>query len=202
MAAQPGIVRAAALSPARLAGLALLLTAAWIAFQGAYVYDGAWRGLVRASSEFSLPEALRADLPLLPVGRGYDGQFYRVIAHDPWPPFSLDPSMDAPSVRRQRIPVPALARVLAAGQAAWQARKRETPALLALPFLGLALLLGAPEALGSPYAYRRSLGPVFATVLWTGAAQRAWWFAAAVPACAGVAAYSAAALLRGLGWGT
>lgn len=383
MAAQPGVVRAAALSPARLAGIALLLVAVWVAFQSACVYDGQWRGLFRASAEFSLPEALRADLPLLPAGRGYDGQFYRVIAHDPWPPFSLDSSMDAPSVRRQRILVPALAWLLAAGRAswidpaylgvilasiaagvywtarwfeqrgrapawgmlflaappalasvdrmmvdatllalfvaaaaawerrhwgwmilalalasltretgvllaagaaaglmlqrewkpacaaalsalpglgwmafltatlgqafaqadkqflfpgllravmtpesgaplplqalnvlgllsipvclglaAWLAWRRETLALLALPFLGLALLLGAPEALGNPYAYSRSLGPVFALVLWTGAAERAWWFAAALPAFAGVAAYSAAAFLRGLGWGT
>jgi hypothetical protein len=383
MAAQSGFVRAFPLTPARVALAALLLIAAWMAFQGAFVYGGQWRGLFHASAEFPLPGALREDLPVHPAGRGYDGQLYRVIARDPWPPFQLDASLDAPSVRRQRILVPALAWLLAAGQGPWidaafvlvvwfsagagvfwtarwfavcgrapawgllflitpsavasvdrmlvdatllacfaaaavlwQQRRwawlavvlalasltretgiliaagaatglllqrewkpaaaaalaalpallwmayltmvfgpavtaahkrfllpglwhalttpeagaplplhllnavgllmlpvclvltarwawtREPLALLAMPFLAVALMLGAADILGNPYAYGRALGPVFALVLWTGAAQRSWWTAAAaLPVCAGPAAYSAAALLRGLGWG-
>lgn len=116
--------------------------------------------------------------------------------------FLMNPESSAPLPLQALNLLGLLTIPICLGLAVWLAWRKETLALLALPFLGLAILLGAPEALGNPYAYGRSLGPVFALVLWTGAAQRAWWFAAALPAFAGVAAYSAAALLRGLGWGT
>ena len=50
---------------------------------------------------------------------GYDGQFYRLLAHDPLL-LHTDPAFfDAPALRARRILTPALAHVLALGRAAW-----------------------------------------------------------------------------------
>jgi hypothetical protein len=90
-----------------------------MAFQARYVYGGDWSGLFYASAERTFAEELRRDVYVRPAGRGYDGQQYRAIAHDPWPPFRLNFSLDSPAFRRQRMLVPSLAWCLALGRPEW-----------------------------------------------------------------------------------
>ena len=80
-------------------------------------FGGDWTALFVTSAERELPLGLKA------YGfhgtMGYDGQFYRVLAHDP---LLLDTELsffDAPALRWRRILTPALAWVLAFGRQGW-----------------------------------------------------------------------------------
>jgi hypothetical protein len=106
-------------SPWRAALLAGALCFAWMAFQARALYGGNWTGLFYLSADRTTAEELARGAYLRPAGRGYDGQFYRAIAHDPWPPFRLDSQLDAPAYRRQRMLVPTLAWLAALGRAEW-----------------------------------------------------------------------------------
>lgn len=120
MAAEPGGVRAQGrLSAVRLALAATVLAWAWMAFQAGFVYGGNWTGLFYHSAELPLPAGLREGTYVRPALRGYDGQQYRVIAHDFLPPYQSNRSLDAPVLRRQRMLVPALAWALGAGRREW-----------------------------------------------------------------------------------
>lgn len=98
---------------------AAVLCFLWMAFQAHALYGGNWTGLFYASEERTVAEELRAGAYIRPAGRGYDGQQYRAIAHNPWPPFRLDSSLDSPAFRRQRMVVPTLAWCLALGRREW-----------------------------------------------------------------------------------
>lgn len=104
------------LQAAFAAGVSCLL---WMSFQVHTLYGGNWTGLFYASEERTVAEELRAGAYIRPAGRGYDGQQYRAIAHDPWPPFRLDSMLDSPVFRRQRMLVPSLAWCLALGRREW-----------------------------------------------------------------------------------
>lgn len=123
MGAEPGSFSAdppvAVVGPWQVALGALLLTWCWMAFQANLVYGGNWSGLFYISAEIPLPPELRDGVVTRPAFRGYDGQLYRVIAHDPWPPFQYNASLDLPTYRRQRVLVPALAWALALGRQDW-----------------------------------------------------------------------------------
>ena len=103
----------------QLALAATLLAWAWMAFQAQSAYGGNWTGLFYHSAELPLPAELRDGTYVRCAFHGYDGQQYRVIAHDIWPPFRANNSLDAPVLRRQRMLVPALAWILGLGRRAW-----------------------------------------------------------------------------------
>lgn len=123
MGAEPGSLGAepsvAAVRPWQVALGAVLLAWCWMAYQANLVYGGNWLGLFYISAEFPLAPELRDGVVMRPAFRGYDGQQYRVIAHDPWPPFQYNTSLDVPTLRRQRILVPASAWALALGRPGW-----------------------------------------------------------------------------------
>lgn len=98
--------------------LALVLAFGWQASTVQFNYGGDWSALFCAGERF----ANAPELP--PVYRfrnsfGYDGQVYRMIAHDPLFQRGLDRYIDSPRVRYRRILIPGLAHVLALGQTAW-----------------------------------------------------------------------------------
>ncbi len=136
-------------------GLAAAVVALALAAQTFTVYrnfGGDWTALFVTSAERDLPLGLRA-YRFHSTG-GYDGQFYRALAHDPLLR-RIDPSFfDAPELRWRRILTPSLAHVLALGRPGWI-----DGAYLAvtLAFLGLGVLwsarlcgsLGRPRMLGA-----------------------------------------------------
>ena len=75
-----------------------------------YNYQGNWSALFCTGSYFEAPplEEFRGTY-LFQGSFGYDGQFYRYIAHDPFLKRGLWKSVDAPQIRYRRILVPGLA---------------------------------------------------------------------------------------------
>jgi hypothetical protein len=97
------------------------------------IYRGEWSGLFCVGDRQKLPP----DLPppyLFVDSSGYDGQFYRLIAHDPLFRRGFARAVDAPRMRYNRILVPGLASLVAAGD-----DRLVEPAYLAvmLAFVGL-----------------------------------------------------------------
>jgi len=101
--------------------LALAAVAAALLFQCAAVhfqYAGQWTGLFHHGQRWKLPEELR-ETYRHPDLSGYDGQFYRLAAHDPFNRKGYSQYMDNPVYRRQRVLVPLLAWTAALGRPAW-----------------------------------------------------------------------------------
>jgi hypothetical protein len=98
-------------------------------------------------------------LYIFPNSYGYDGQFYRYVAHDPLFRRGFARSIDAPRLRYRRILVPGLAWLLAGGEDG-----RIDSAYIAV-VLGL-VLLGAywMSRVGVVIGYGPSLGLLFALV--------------------------------------
>lgn len=95
-------------------------------------FGGDWTALFVTASGRELPAGLEAYR--FQRTMGYDGQFYRVLAHDPLL-LHTDPAFfDAAALRWRRILTPALAYSLAFGQAAWI---DAAYLLVTLGFLGL-----------------------------------------------------------------
>jgi hypothetical protein len=93
---------------------ALALAGQFITVQ--FNYGGNWTGLFCTGSRFPVPAALAHEsIYVFPDSRGYDGQFYHYIAHDPWLRHGLASSLDAPRLRYRRILIPALAWLLSGG---------------------------------------------------------------------------------------
>jgi hypothetical protein len=95
------------------------LTLTWQALTVQANYAGHLTGLFRTGASTRVPPALAATTYRDPSRDGYDGQFYRFIAHDP----ALGPAtwaaLDGPVVRSRRILIPALAWLAAAGRQQW-----------------------------------------------------------------------------------
>ncbi|MDX2178282.1 MAG: hypothetical protein SFV18_01735 [Bryobacteraceae bacterium] len=109
----------------------------WLTLYVHGVFAGNWTGLFLHGKDFPLPP----DFPSVSKtyfidGPGYDGQFYRLIAHDPWLSKGYAASIDAPRIRYRRILVPALAWALALGNPAWI---EVTYVAVQLGFLGLGV---------------------------------------------------------------
>jgi hypothetical protein len=100
-------------TPVRVAILATLLAAAWMAFNAWGNYEGHLSGLFYTGTHVALPQELATYRVNDPAG--YDGQFYRLIAHDPLSRRGFDRYIDNPPLRWRRIGIPALAWLLAAG---------------------------------------------------------------------------------------
>ena len=98
---------------------AIAATLAVLSWQAATVhinYGGNWNALFMTGELYPVPPELGAHTYIFPGSRGYDGQFYRYVAHAPWFREDWAPYFDNPRLRYERILLPALAWVLAAGQ--------------------------------------------------------------------------------------
>jgi len=84
-----------------------------------YNYRGNWTALFCTGDASPVPPRLAAGTYVFKASRGYDGQYYRYVAHNPWARENWAEHFDAPRWRYVRIFVPALSWLLAAGQARW-----------------------------------------------------------------------------------
>jgi hypothetical protein len=103
---------------ARVATLAVALVFAWTAARIHYAYGGNWTAIFCTGTIFRVPPELEAGTYRFP-GAGYDGQFYRYLAHDPSLQRGYSRYVDSPQLRFRRVLVPVAAWVLAFGKSAW-----------------------------------------------------------------------------------
>ena len=96
--------------------LAAVLALLWQASTVHFNYGGNWTALFCTGDRQNVPPQLAANTYLFMLSQGYDGQFYRYVAHDPLLRKGLGQFMDAPSLRYRRILVPGLAFLMAGGQ--------------------------------------------------------------------------------------
>ena len=99
-----------------MAVLCVLAVFAWQALAVHYNYGGNWTGLYCIGSRFAQAPGLTERLWLFPDAYGYDGQFYHLIAHDPWQKRGFDRFVDNPRMRFRRILLPGLAHLSAGGR--------------------------------------------------------------------------------------
>lgn len=102
-----------------LGPLAALALFAWQAATVTFNYQGNWTALFCTGAVHPLPPALSAGTYIFANSTGYDGQWYRIIAHDPWLRQDLWRYIDDPQLRYRRILLPATAWLLALGRPAW-----------------------------------------------------------------------------------
>ncbi len=98
------------------AAAAVLAVLAWQATTVHFNYEGNWTGLFCTGSRFPTPPELAAHTRVFPASDGYDAEFYRYIAHDPWMRRGWARYCDLPVLRYTRILIPALAWLLAFGR--------------------------------------------------------------------------------------
>jgi hypothetical protein len=103
--------------PIVLAVMAVLAVFAWIWLDVRYVYSGNQTGLFCLGQHAAGPAKLTSGA--VTFKRGYDGQFYRCIAHDPWFQKGYSRYIDDARLRCRRILIPAAAWLLAFGNDAW-----------------------------------------------------------------------------------
>jgi hypothetical protein len=97
-----------------LAATALAL--AWQAATAKYNYGGDWTAFFHTAAYFQMPAALQTETVYrFPGQDAYDGQFYHLIAHDPWLRGGSQPFVDNPQLRWRRILAPAAAWLAAGG---------------------------------------------------------------------------------------
>ncbi len=79
-------------------------------------YQARWNALFCTGAELTQPPELAGEhIYLFPDSKGYDGQMYHYIAHDPFFIRGFDAAVDAPRMRYRRILVPLAAHWLAFG---------------------------------------------------------------------------------------
>jgi hypothetical protein len=83
----------------------LLLFAAWQTIQVRYRFDGNWTGLFCSGDKQPLPPGFESTFRIR-NSEGYDGQFYRYIAYDPFIRTELWRYMDGGGYRYRRLLVP------------------------------------------------------------------------------------------------
>lgn len=91
----------------------------WLVFLIALRYSGHPSGLFYTGRNVVLPPELDAHTYRVADPVGYDGQYYHMLAHDPWNQRGFVRYMDNPSLRWRRIGVPALAWIFAGGTGTW-----------------------------------------------------------------------------------
>jgi hypothetical protein len=96
--------------------LAVLAVLCWQAATVHFSYGGNWTALFCTGALQPAPPELAATTYIFPASNGYDGQFYRYLAHDPWFQKGFWKFQDTAAVRSYRILVPAMAWILAGGQ--------------------------------------------------------------------------------------
>jgi hypothetical protein len=107
-----------ALKCAAAAAVATAVLLAWQAFIVFFGFGGAWTALFMTgdSGPAALPPALVSTGYVFKHNTGFDGQYYRYVAHDPLFRHGLNAYMDLAPLRYQRILVPGLAWLLAGGR--------------------------------------------------------------------------------------
>lgn len=103
-------------NPLVWAAISVVLVLSWQSFTVHANYEGNWTGLFQTGQAQPVPEKLVASTFRDSHPSGYDGQFYRFLAHDPWLQHGVVGYFDNPSIRSRRILVPLLAWVLAGGR--------------------------------------------------------------------------------------
>jgi len=103
---------------ALVALLGVLAVFAWTTAKVHYTCDGNWTAVFCTGANLPIPPDLRETTYLFP-GDGYDGQFYRYLAHDLFQQKGYFRYIDSPRYRGRRVLISALAWVLAFGQARW-----------------------------------------------------------------------------------
>ncbi len=96
----------------------LMVTACWQALYCSTTTRGEMTGLFFQGAGFRLPPELPRPGYVYANSSGYDGQFYRLVAHDPLARKGYWQYMDDPRYRARRILIPALAAMLGAGSPA------------------------------------------------------------------------------------
>src|SRR5262245_52116131 len=111
----------ATLRCAAWAAVAVTVLLAWQSLIVYGSYSGNWTALfmIGDAGRQPAPPELLAGAYVFKDSSGFDGQFYRYVAHDPFLRHGLNALMDAPSGRYHRILVPVLAWLLAGGRAEW-----------------------------------------------------------------------------------
>lgn len=106
-------------SPWAWAALAVSLVLAWQALTVRANYAGNWTGLFRTGHAGALPLRLASGTFRNANPFGYDGQYYRMLAHDPFLRRETASYLDSPLLRSRRILVPLAAWALAGGRDGW-----------------------------------------------------------------------------------
>src|SRR5262249_39696454 len=106
----------AAVSCAWIAIAAAALVGLWQELVIHYYFHGAQSGLFYAGDRFAVPPPLRSSTYLAPNSTGYDGQFYRYVAHDPFLRRGFAAWVDDSRHRYGRILTPLLAFAAALGR--------------------------------------------------------------------------------------
>lgn len=94
---------------------AVFLALVWQSFTVHFNYGGNWTALFCSGDRWPPPAELGGTY-VFPNSTGFDGQFYRYVAHDPWMRSGWAEHFDVPVMRRSRILLPAAAWLLALGQ--------------------------------------------------------------------------------------
>ena len=84
-----------------------------------YNYKGHATALFFTGSSRAVPPQLAAEIYQVQDPRGFDGQLYHYVPHDPLMRLGLDQYVDNPRLRWRRILVPGLASVLSFGNSGW-----------------------------------------------------------------------------------
>ncbi|HEX4227114.1 MAG TPA: hypothetical protein VHZ07_00480 [Bryobacteraceae bacterium] len=103
-------------SPAVFAALTVLVLWTWMALDVQFNFRGQWSALFLSGAYSPPPPMLVSSTYLFPHSYGYDGQYYRYVAHDPLFRKGIARYVDGPTTRYDRILIPGLAAVLSAGQ--------------------------------------------------------------------------------------
>ena len=102
-----------------MAALAAVLVLLWQSLTVQYNYSGNWTALFRTGDTYPVPPELLPGTYIFAETDGYDGMWYRYIAHDPLFRHGLAECIDVAGIRYRRILVPGLAHLLAAGHPEW-----------------------------------------------------------------------------------
>lgn len=112
-------LRRLSVKPTALAAAAMLAVAGWQAATVNTNFQRQWTALFCTGEKLDLPPELQEGTYRFPRSPGYDGQFYRLVAHDPWLQKGYARHADSAAVRWRRILVPAVAWALALGSTEW-----------------------------------------------------------------------------------
>ena len=103
---------------ALVAIMSVLLVFVWTAARIHYAFGGNWTAVFCTGTGFPIPPDLDAGTYRF-EGTGYDGQFYRYLAHDPFLQKGYFRYVDAPQLRFRRLLVPLAAWLFGFGQRHW-----------------------------------------------------------------------------------
>jgi hypothetical protein len=98
--------------------MAALLVFGWTAARIHFVFGGNWTAAFCTGTSFTVPPDLSSGTYRM-EGAGYDGQFYRYLAHDPFLQKGYFRYVNAPRMRFRRVLVPLAAWALSRGRQGW-----------------------------------------------------------------------------------